>query len=233
MSLQETRFRLPDIEPMRGVYRPSADSELLARAFTRFQPSSRLDVLDLCCGSGIQGINAAMQGHRVDAVDSERCAVINARRNASMNVVQMRVLRGDLFRPVRGRQYDAILVNPPYLPTPDNVRNHSWSDGGRNGRALIDRICREVPEYLNDWGSLWMVHSSIANIDKTHQLLRESGFHVAEVAERFEPFGPVTMERRAFLVELGLIGPDEDTERLVVIQAALDADQVAEPLTDS
>src|SRR3954452_1755485 len=99
MNVQELRIAAPDIEPMRGVYRPSADSLLLAEAFAMNEPQRRLEVLDVCCGSGFQGITAALRGHLVDAVDSDRCATINARRNALLDVVQLRVLRGEPFAP--------------------------------------------------------------------------------------------------------------------------------------
>jgi len=224
MNVQELRIAAPDIEPMRGVYRPSADSLLLAEAFAMNEPQRRLEVLDVCCGSGFQGIAAALRGHLVDAVDSDRCATINARRNALLNVVQLRVLRGDLFEPVVDRRYDAVLANPPYMPTPPKgVRRHVWSDGGPDGRAVIDRICREAPDHLNHGGSLWMVQSSLADIPRSKELLTDAGLFVSEVAERIEPFGPVTNERLEYLESVGLVASDDSYERLVVLQATLTA----------
>jgi release factor glutamine methyltransferase len=224
VNVQELRIAAPDIEPMRGVYRPSADSLLLAEAFAMNEPQRRLEVLDVCCGSGFQGIAAALRGHLVDAVDSDKCATINARRNALLNVVQLRVLRGDLFAPVIDRRYDAVLANPPYLPTPPKgVRRHVWCDGGPDGRVVIDRICREVSAHLNPGGSLWMVQSSLADIPRSKELLREAGLFVSEVAERIEPFGPVTNERLDYLESVGLVAPDDSYERLVVLQATLTA----------
>jgi len=212
---------LPDIEPMRGVYRPSADSVLLLEALSRARLPRSSDVLDLGCGSGVLGIAVAAFGHRVDAVDREHCAVVSARRNAALNGVNVRVLEGDLFEPVRGRRYDAILANPPYIPTPPRFRGrrHSWSDGGADGRQLLDRICREVSQALQPEGSLWLVQSSLADISRSIDLLEESGLSADVVAERFEPFGPVTFERLNYLIERGFIGPDDTQERLVVLRA--------------
>lgn len=220
MTAQVTRFRPPDIEPLRGVYRPLADSSLLAEAFAEGTMPAPLLVLDLCCGSGFQGIAAAMLGHHVEAVDSEHAAVVSARRNALLNNVDLAARQGDLFEPVQGRCFDAILANPPYVPTPTSGhRAHRWCDGGADGRAVVDRICNEVFEFLYPGGSLWMVHSSLADVEKSAQMLRRAGFNVTEVAEQIEPFGPVINERLDYLIDRDLIEPGQTSERLVVLRA--------------
>jgi release factor glutamine methyltransferase len=212
---------LPDIEPLRGVYRPLADSELLAEAFAAGGPPAPARVLDLCCGSGIQAISAAMLGHQVVAVDAERRAVISARRNALLNYVEIEVREGDLFEPVAGSKFDAIVSNPPYVPTPPgrSHRAHRWCDGGEDGRELIDRICREAAAYLTGGGALWLVHSSLANVNMTIAKLELAGFNVTEIADRIEPFGIVTTERAEYLADRGLIEHGQTSERLVVLKA--------------
>eukprot|EP00960_Hanusia_phi_P023656 698330-Hanusia_phi.AAC.1 len=58
------------------------------------------EVLDLCCGSGIQGIAAAkLYGRRVTCVDISERAVRFAKFNAMLNDVsgRVRVLQGDLY----------------------------------------------------------------------------------------------------------------------------------------
>src|SRR5437660_1567412 len=74
-------------------------------------------VLDLCTGSGLLALTAALRGaSTVVAVDVSRRAVLSAQLNASLNGVTVRALRGDLFAPVRGRRFDLIVSNPPYVP---------------------------------------------------------------------------------------------------------------------
>ena len=75
--------------------------------------------LDLCTGSGVLAIAAARHGCRhVAAVDISRRAVAAAWCNARLNGVSVQSVRGDLFEPVRGRRFDLIVSNPPYVPTP-------------------------------------------------------------------------------------------------------------------
>lgn len=89
--------------------------------------------LDLCTGSGVLAIAAARHGCRhVTAVDVSRRAVIAARCNARLNGVSVNSVRGDLFEPVRGRRFDLIVSNPPYVPTQvGRFRSTAWPALGK------------------------------------------------------------------------------------------------------
>lgn len=218
---QSTLIPRPQIEPIDGVYRPAADSTLLLEAFSTHGPKPVATVLDLCCGSGIQGIAASLTGHHVEAVDSDRRAVVASRRNALLNGVILPVRHGDLFEPVAGRRFDAILANPPYVPSPKGgaFSSYPWSDGGPDGRVVIDRICEQASSHLTRNGALWLVHSSLADVSRTTRELELRGMHVERIAEREEPFGPLTRERLDLLLAEGLVAPTETFERLVVVRA--------------
>lgn len=216
---------LPEIEPIEGVYVPSHDSRLLIEtALGQHSLHPGTEVLDLCCGSGVVGIAAAMRGGRVDAVDADRLAVVAARRNSLLNGVQMSVRQGDLFSPVEEMRYDLILSNPPYVPTPSrgSFGRFGWSDGGPDGRFLVDRICLSVDRHLAPGGELLMVHSSLSNTERSLEMLNDSGLDAEIVAEREIPFGPISLERIDYLRECGHAGPDDDYERISVIRAVAD-----------
>jgi release factor glutamine methyltransferase len=122
------------------------------------------------------------------------------------------VLHGDLFEPVGGRRFDCIVANPPYLPTAGAGRlsagSSAW-DGGRDGRAVVDRLCRRAPAHLRPGGRLLIVHSSLTNERWTVDLLADAGLHASVVAVRTGPLGPLA---RACM-------PLRRTERIVVIEA--------------
>jgi hypothetical protein len=62
----------------------------------------------------------------------------------------MEVAVGDLFEPVRGRRFDLITANPPFVPSPlDNVL---FRDGGRSGEDIQKRIIAGLPNYLSPGG---------------------------------------------------------------------------------
>ena len=79
------------------------------------------------------------------------------------------------WRRSRGERFDAIVSNPPYVPAPTDelpARGpaRAW-DAGRDGRALLDRICAQAPDHLRPGGVLLVVHSSLLGYERTAELL--------------------------------------------------------------
>ncbi|MEA2176964.1 MAG: release factor glutamine methyltransferase, partial [Solirubrobacteraceae bacterium] len=138
------------------------------RAHTR--PGAR--VLDLCTGSGAVALAAAGQGaDEVVAVDVSRRAVLTVRLNALINRVRVRAVRGHLFEAVGDERFDVIASNPPYVPDevdelPTRGARRAW-DAGRDGRVLLDRICRDAARHLRPGGTLLLVQSSVIGEEET------------------------------------------------------------------
>jgi release factor glutamine methyltransferase len=179
-------------------------------------------VLDLCTGSGALAVAAARAGAaEVTAVDVSRRAALSARLNAALNGVRLRVLRGDLFAPVRGRTFDLILANPPYLPSPTDavpVRGaaRAW-EGGHDGRVVIDRITERAAGHLRPGGRLLLVQSSICGERETLRRLSGAGLEPRIVARRRGPLGPLMSSRAENLRARGLL--DGAEEELLAIRA--------------
>jgi release factor glutamine methyltransferase len=207
-----------------GVFRPLSDTWLLADALDRepLRPGAR--VLDLCSGSGALAIRAALAGPRdVTAIDVSRRSILAIRLNASLNAVRVRALRGDLFAPVSGERFDAIVSNPPYVPAPtDDLpttgRERAW-DAGRDGRALLDHICAHARDHLTPDGVLLVVHSSLLGLDRTTTRLRDHDLTAEVAATERGPLGPLMRARRAHLEAAGMIDPAADHEDILVIRA--------------
>lgn len=122
--------------------------------------------LDLCTGSGCLAILLAnaFAGAVVDAADISAEALEVARRNIDDHGLEQRVhlLEGDLFAPVPAGDYDLIVANPPYEPTPmleilppEFRREPGMAlDGGHDGMTLVRRIITEAPAHLAPGGLL-------------------------------------------------------------------------------
>jgi release factor glutamine methyltransferase len=178
--------------------------------------------LDVFAGSGVLGVAAALAGARdVTAVDVSRRAVWNVRLNAALNGARVSARRGDLFAPVAGAQFDLIVANPPYIPSasdrlPSRGAARAW-DAGADGRALLDRLCREVAPRLAPHGTVLIVQSDLAGEGVTLDLLSEAGLAAAVLARRRGPLGPIVRSRAEMLERRGILDPGQRTEELLVI----------------
>lgn len=205
--------------PVPGVFQPLSDSHMLAEHLAREPLGPGVTALDLCSGSGLLAVTAAIGGASSVAVDVSRRAVLSARLNAAVNRVRVEALRGDLFAPVEGRRFDVIVSNPPYLPgaLPRRGRSRAW-DAGARGRALLDPICARAAAHLKPGGVLLLVHSSVCGERETLDALRAGGLEPRVVERRRGPLGPRLAARRDQLREQGLL-LEGDEEELVVVRA--------------
>ncbi|MEU6944731.1 HemK2/MTQ2 family protein methyltransferase [Streptomyces sp. NPDC046316] len=206
-----------------GVYRPQADTRLLAHALAHEELGPGTDVLEIGTGTGALALHAARRRARVTAVDVSWPAVVTARLNALRQRLPLRVVHGDFAARAAGRRFDLILSNPPYVPAPSATPpsrgpERAW-DAGPDGRGVIDRICASAPALLRPGGVLLMVHSGLCGAQETVDRLRGAGM-AAEVTTRASvPWGPVLRSRRAWLERVGLAAEAEEREELVVIRA--------------
>lgn len=215
----EPRFwRLP------GVYPPQEDTRLLAQTLNAEPIDAGTRVLDIGAGTGFLSVTAALAGSRnVTAVDVGRRALLNTRLNATLNGVRVRTVRGDLTSTFAEDDFDLVVSNPPYVPAADDALPTTglarcW-DAGRDGRAYLDRICRDVPGRLAPGGVLLLLQSALCGVEETRSELEGQGLSVEIVSTALIPFGPVLTERAPLFRERGLLGPDEQHEKLVVFRA--------------
>ena len=197
---------------------------MLARQVAREPGMAGARALDLCTGSGALAIAAARAGAaEVTAVDVSRRSLLTARVNAALNGVRVRALRGDLFAPVSGRRFEAIVSNPPYLPSereglPARGARRAW-EGGRDGRLLLDRVVEDAPAHLCPGGVLLLVQSSVCGVEATLEGLSQAGLEPSVAERRRGPLGPLLAARAHELEARGLLRPGEREEEVVAIRA--------------
>jgi release factor glutamine methyltransferase len=206
-----------------GVFRPISDSRFLADVLREQTFPPRAAALDLCTGSGILAITAALRGAReATAVDVSRRAVLTVRLNSRLNGVKVRALRGDLYGAVPGQRFDAIVSNPPYVPSEDDEvptrgPERAW-DAGRDGRLVLDRIIAGADEHLRPGGFILVTHSSLLGTERTIADLEHAGLEAECVARRRGPLGPLMSARVHALQTQGLLAPGQRHEDVVIIR---------------
>lgn len=115
---------------------------------------------DICTGSGCLGVLLAdaFPDASVDVVDISPDAIDVCNINIANYGLQDRItaIQSDMFSALKGKQYDVIISNPPYVDAPSMA---------------------ELPaEYRNE--PQLALGSGIAGLDHTHTILREAANHL-------------------------------------------------------
>jgi len=177
------------------VYEPAEDSFLLAT----YASSLAGKILDMGTGSGIAALSAAKASpaNNVLGVDINESALECAKANANFNnASNCSFYYSNLFSGISG-SFDAILFNPPYLPTTHEERmalgaededgqrkarkgeglsegeaENAAYDGGASGMDVTEQFIPLAASHLNSGGKLAIIATSLCEgIEKTEALL--------------------------------------------------------------
>ena len=151
----------------RALVPRSPIAELVESGFAPWLDERHVErALDLCTGSGCIGIAMAEYNPEwhVDIADISDEALSLARENIVFQHVESRVeaVKSDLFEGVRGRSYDLIVSNPPYVTEDEYAAlpgeyAHEPKLGltsGEDGLDICLRILDEAADLLSDDGLL-------------------------------------------------------------------------------
>jgi len=189
-----------------GVFIPRPDTEVLVERVEallrqRSRPPRTNDgrgavaLLDLCCGTGVIGISLAFRLPQVvcTAVDVDERAVALTLENAALNGVEDRIrcVRRDAaeFLESEPGSYDAVVCNPPYIPTADigkllpEVKDHEprlGLDGGTDGLRFYRRVVPLLPGVVAS-GGVVAFEIGVDEGRAVADLLASEGFAGAEV----------------------------------------------------
>jgi len=175
-----------------SVLIPRTDTELLAGEIIRLMKrrSGQARILDLCTGSGCIGlaIAANIPGCRVVLADNSDKALAVCRANMLRNNLSRNVtaIEADVLEPPPALlgMFDAIVCNPPYIPTGDltnldpSVREHEplcALDGGPDGLYFFRAVAANWTILLKRNGNL-ALECGAGQSGAVREILEDSGF---------------------------------------------------------
>ncbi|WP_186446134.1 tRNA1(Val) (adenine(37)-N6)-methyltransferase [Paenibacillus cremeus] len=145
------------------VFSFSLDAVLLAR-FCMVPPRGR--IADLCTGNGVIPLllSTRTRAHITGVEIQDRLADM-AQRNVQLNDLQERisVIHGDLREAVDelgNGAFDAVTVNPPYLPVPNGEQNGNehFAAARHEVYCTLDDVVRVSSRLVKSGGRVAMVH---------------------------------------------------------------------------
>ncbi len=186
---------------------PRPDSETLVGAVLNAVPAFR-SVLDLGTGSG--ALLLALLHERATAagigVDMSVGALAVAQQNAVDLGLSARAhfVRGNWYAPVRGRRFDVIVSNPPYIRADDyaalspGVRDYEPKDAllgpGADGLDAYRTIVLEAPHALEPGGVL-AVEVGYDQAETVRALFEVADFADIEICQDLAGHSRVVMAR--------------------------------------
>lgn len=168
--LKECEFMGIDFYVEEGVLIPRGDTEILVdEVLKHVGDEEKMEICDLCCGSGAIGISLAClrKNINVDLIDyypiPEKVTLINIEKN---NLKDRAIfIKSDLLEePINlNKKYDILVSNPPYIEDSeienlmDDVQKyepHTALKGGDDGLDFYKRIVEDSAKVLKENGIL-------------------------------------------------------------------------------
>ena len=159
-----------DLRVTPDVLIPRSDTEILVeQALQRIPYNARWQIADLGTGSGAIAIVIARERPQCEltATDNSAAALAVARENATaLGVNNISFVAGSWGQPLKLRQFDVILSNPPYIRTddPHMLRGDLPAEpiqalvSGSDGLDAIRRIIKDSATSLKPNGWLLLEH---------------------------------------------------------------------------
>ena len=153
------------VNPNVLIPRPETEEliEETLQLIDRHLSKKELAIADIGTGSGIIAITmkCELPDAHVTATDISQPALETAALNAERLHADIDFRLGDLAEPIKGRKWDVILSNPPYIgyaeapSLSDSVRDfepHSALFADQEGLALYEKMAEQFPKLINKPG---------------------------------------------------------------------------------
>lgn len=167
------------------VYIPEEDSFLLAGCVKRYAKGR---VLDLGCGSGIQGITALNNKNVIEVTFSDinpkalKYAKDGLTEENNSKSKKTNFIHSDLFNNIK-ESYDTIIFNPPYLPDDELDEEKLITTGGKHGYELTETFLEQAKSHLNIDGQILLLFSSLSDKGKIDNIIKSLDYNKFQIGK--------------------------------------------------
>ena len=138
---------------------PRFETELLVDIVYKKIKGKKLNILDLCTGSGCIAISLKNKSKdfNITGVDISEKALSLAKENAKLNNTEVEFLKKDILKDHKyKKKYDVIISNPPYVKLSEYVSPNTKYEpqnalyAGSNNLIFYETIVDYAKDILND-----------------------------------------------------------------------------------
>ena len=174
-----------------NVLIPQPDTEILVEEvldiikIIKDKKKEKIQILDLCTGSGAIGISLSKifaNDVIVTCSDISKEALKIVELNSKKNSVNIKIVQSDIFKNIQNK-FDIIVCNPPYIESdiiktlPKEVQNEPILalNGGKDGLDFYRIIIKEAKNHLNKGGYL-ALEIGFNQKEKVKKLLKDNNY---------------------------------------------------------
>lgn len=178
------RYKGVIVKVVPGVFHPGLFySTRFLLSFIEKQNLINKSFLELGCGSGLISITAAKQGAVVTSSDLNPRAVENCVQNAELNNIQLTALHSNLFKSIPQKQFDWIVINPPYYAKAiQNDESLAWNCG-ENFEYFRD-LFLDLKNFMHQQSKVIMVLTLGCDIPTIRTIAKENDFDFQLLEEK-------------------------------------------------
>ena len=158
-----------------GVFHPGFFfSTKVLLEYLQEQPMQGVKVLELGAGSGLISIHCVKRGAVVTASDISKTATEHLHENAMINDVQMNIVLSDLFEHLNPRDFDWIIINPPYYPKAvQSEQDFAWFCG--EDFEYFSRLFYQLSNNIETLNNTIMILSEDCDNNQIQALAKSNG----------------------------------------------------------
>ena len=127
--------------------------------YDKYFKGQKVDVADVATGSGCIGVTLKLEepNMNVTITDISDKALEVAASNAKKLGADVKILQGDMVKPIFGNKFDILVSNPPYIPEEEEVQDIVKDNepnialfGGKDGLKFYRIIFEDSKMVLKD-----------------------------------------------------------------------------------